>query len=194
MINKIVIMCMLAFAFGCADKNNAVSTSTPMQQAVPSKSVFTELEMDFVEFEHKGVVVANPKQTLEKINAQMQKAEQEAQDLTALLVLRALVQSQLGSNDAAFDDMTEAVQLRPNAELYALRALVLWRGGKMRGAMLDAEYALQKQNNLPLGQMVEGLVWLEENELSEACAALKSACEAGQCYGLEHANKQGQCN
>ncbi len=194
MLKKLIIIGMLTALFGCGDKNNAITPQEAPKPAVSSQSIFNDAEINFSAEEMENLSFKNPQKSLEKINEQMTIAEQAQKDMTAFLALRSLVQSQLGNNGEAFDDMTKAVQLRPNAELYALRALVLWRSGKLRGAMNDAEYALLKDKNISLGHMAQGLVWLEENEMSKACSALKSACDAGQCFGLEHANKQGKCN
>ncbi len=194
MLKRVVIFCLLIIIVGCGDKSESLTPTTMQEQIVSSQSIFDAPEIDFIKGDFEDLIFGNPEQAIEKIDAQLAKVEAEQGDLAALLVFSSLAQSQIGKKDLAFDAMTKAVQLRPNAELYALRALVLWRGGKMRGAMLDAQYALEKESNLALASMVQGLVWLDEKEMSKACAALNSACSQGQCYGLNFAKKQNQCN
>ncbi len=184
------VMILLCALSACTAKTNApdMAASQPIE-AKPS--ILDVPELDFMDAYGEGLVFSKPEQALKDIDKNITEAGDA--DITALLVVRSLVLSQLGRKDEAFDDMTKAVQSRPDAELYALRGFVLWRGGKVRGAMRDAEYALYKQKDIPLGTMMQGLALYSEEQMDKACPLLETACKQGQCFGIEFAQEQGQC-
>ncbi len=193
-LRTLLIVGMISLLIGCGDKEMSPKQAIDQVSSPAKASIWTDEKISFSDKYRDGLNFSEPEKLLKEIDKHLASSKENQEDISSLLVLRALVQSQLGAQDAAFDDMTAALQMRPDAELYALRAFILWRGGKMRGAIRDAEYAQLKEDKIALGIMVEGLVFLDENELSKACPKLNEACQAGQCYGIEYAREKGNCN
>ncbi len=186
-----VVLTLLLCA--CASKQDDSQSDSMVQLSVARSSILEHPELEFAASYGDVLALSNPEQALSDVDERLANAEAEQDDTTALLVFRSLALSQLGRKDEAFDDMTKAIQAKPEAELYALRAFVLWRGGKLRGAMRDTEYAMLKQKNIPLATMVQGLISFSEKDMSMACSSLDVACKQGQCYGLQFVQEQGQC-
>ncbi len=195
MFKKILIICSVFVLCSCATKGdekdqteNSISSSPEIRE-----SIFNTPELDFVK-EHGDILsFSDPQKVLSAIEEKLNSTKESAQGEAALLTLKSLAQSQLNNKDEAFETMTMALHKKPIAEIYALRGFVLWQSGKLRGALRDAEYALLKQNPLALATMVQGLVYLEEEDLDKACTMLKEACNGQECYGLSFAQEQNQC-
>ncbi len=206
-LNNIILSLCLLLLCACGAKEEGASSDnedTAQDAAVNTQSVLDAAELDPIQEQRTGLVFAEAEKTLNTVESILKSGA-----TPALLAARGLLQSQLEEGNAAFDSLTEAVQLHASAEMYALRAFVLWRNGHTRGAFRDAEYALYKSKKLPIALMSMGLVRLSqsqeanddetnenapnENTLDEACTLLQEACAGGQCFGLEEAKKQGMC-
>lgn len=117
------------------------------------------------------------------------------------LMRRSLAFAQLGLPEEAFEDMTTAIRLAPNAELYAWRARILLDEGNLKGAMQDADEALRMgpvsalmaDTATPRAHGVRGAVLLEEGKAKEACAEFRLAAKAGVSSYLQTAQSNGLC-
>ncbi len=192
------------FLSACGDKTVAPQTAElSSMESVQNDIVFSKEELALLSTDaqeedvlEKDIFFKDPTLALEKIHAGLEDPANTAYK-HSLLAMRALAQSQLNNNDAAFDDMTASLQEKATPISYALRSIILWRSGKMRGALLDANYALEKQQDLALGQMAKGLAIFGDaantQQNTEYCTWLKNACNEGLCYGLNHVQEQGKC-
>ena len=137
-----------------------------------------------------GAVCAQPAEAVQRLNAFLQ----ESPDNPQALALRGMARSQLGGQrEEAFEDLTAAVLRAPTARHYAWRGLASLRGGNFRAAESDARYALRKDPKDAVAHMVLGLVAQEQGKNQDACAALRTACQGGECSGLESAQEHNIC-
>ena len=137
----------------------------------------------------QGVRCSSPREAETKLSAVLASHQGDAE----AHALRGLARSELGQKEEAFEDLTEAVRRQPTARNYAWRSLALWRGGNMKGAQVDASYALRKNSKEPVAHMVLGMAALKLDDAGKGCAELKLACDGGECSGLEDAKAGGQC-
>ncbi len=195
--NITLCLCILLLC-ACGAKDESAS-ETMDTSAVHDESVLDAAELDPIQSTRTELIFAEPEETLRTVESILKSGE-----TPALLATRGLLQSQLQAHSEAFDSLTRGVHLHSSAEMYALRAFVLWRAGHIRGAFRDAEYALYKTEKLPVALMVMGLVKSSEAQeageaqarsaaQAEACDLLIQACEGGLCFGLEEARKDGFC-
>lgn len=117
------------------------------------------------------------------------------------LMRRALAFAQLGLSEEAFEDMTSAIRLAPNAELYAWRARILLDEGNLKGALQDADEALRMgpvsalmaDTATPRAHGVRGAVLLEEGKQDAACDEFRLAAKTGVESYLQTAQAGGLC-
>ncbi len=193
-VKKFILLTCLLLISACGAKE------TTQQSEAIAPSILDAQELTSVQEMRNNLEFSEPEKTLAKVEELL-----KAEKTPALLAAQGLLQSQLGQREAAFESLTEGVQLYDSAEMYALRAFVLWRNGRARGAFRDAEYALYKDEDLPLAVMTMGLATYADAQdkaddgvvdgeiLEKACDFLRTACEDGQCFGLEKFEEKGLC-
>ena len=106
---------------------------------------------------------------------------------------RGLAKSELGEREAAFDDLTAAIRLRPLAENYAYRALVSIRADDPRAAKRDLEYSLKLDDSQSRAHNFLGVLALRRDDAQGACAAFDAGCSNGDCTFLEAARQEAIC-
>lgn len=141
----------------------------------------------------KGAQCTDARKADTQLTSLLASREGQADVQAEALALRGLARSELGQKEEAFEDLTAAVRHRPIARNYAWRALALWRNGNARGAQVDAQYALRKDKAQPVAHMVLGMAALQAGDTAAACPELRLACEGGECFGLNDAQKAGKC-
>lgn len=137
----------------------------------------------------------------EKAIAFLNSALELEPDYPDALMRRALAFAQLGLSEDAFEDITRAIRLAPNAELYAWRARILLDEGNLKGAMQDADAAirmgpisaLKADTATPRAHGVRGAVLLEEGKQKDACAEFELAAKEGVDSYLRTAQSIGVC-
>jgi tetratricopeptide (TPR) repeat protein len=108
-------------------------------------------------------------------------------------IRRGLAKSELGQFEAAFDDASAALRLRPEPAYYAQRALISMRAGQYDAARLDLEYSIQRDDSLSLSWALRGMLNLMENRAAEACRDFSRACSNGDCSRLDAARQEQIC-
>ncbi len=183
------------------DTSSAPTASTQTLQPEQTTIIFTNAELALVAQNdasktpsiEQDILFKDPEKNLALVNTALEAEKASPENTVTLLAIRSMLYSQLGRNDDAFEDITNALRQKANPKLYAIRSITLWRSGKFRGAILDADYALKKQKNLPMAHMAKGLGLFGNDQKTESCDWLEEACEAGFCYGLEYVKKEGSC-
>ncbi len=183
----LIVFCMLS---ACSITKSDQSLN---QEKEISLSILDSIVLEFAEVDSTNFIYNEPEKLLNEVNSKLDDNKLSPEDEQALLVFKALLLSQIGGISDAFEVMTKALQINDQAEIYALRGFILWREGKLRGAMLDADYANFKQNDLHLATMVQGLVFFSEQKIEKSCEKLNLACSNGQCFGLEFVKSNNQC-
>lgn len=163
----------------------------PTESAAPASPAGDTPDLAAARALWKGAQCSDPHKADSQLTAVLGDPAQAGVAAEAL-ALRGLARSQLGMKEEAFEDLTAAVRQHPVARNYAWRALALWRAGNTRGAHTDAQYALRKDKTQPVAHMVLGMAALKEGGAA-GCTELRTACEGGECSGLEEAQKAGQC-
>ena len=164
-----------------------------VKDSSPAPAVADTPELASIRALWQGARCGNPSEADARLTALLGAEGTPAPTATEALALRGLARSELGMKEEAFDDLTAAVRQQPVPRNYAWRSLALWRAGNGRGARTDAQYALRKDKSQTVAHMVLGLTELQDGDTAMGCAKLRTACEAGECSGLEEARAGGQC-
>ena len=106
---------------------------------------------------------------------------------------RGLAKNALRDWDGAFDDLSRAIRLAPNAENFAFRALASLRGGNYMGARKDIDRSLGITSRQHRAWMYRGTLNMLEGDLQTACKDYNKACDYGDCRGLTDAREAGHC-
>ena len=107
--------------------------------------------------------------------------------------LRGMALSELGYGEEAFDDLTIAIQLKPEAQAYIQRGIALLRQGNDTGARLDLDRALELDPNSAMAWNYSGVARLRGDDEAGACADFARGCELGDCNFLRNAEKEKMC-
>lgn len=107
---------------------------------------------------------------------------------------RGLIHIDKGALEKAIDDYTKAIELNPkNAEAYNTRGFVRTIRSESSKALADFTKAIEINSQMVEAYQNRGLIYMMQEDIEPACADWKKACELGQCYNLQMAVVEGQC-
>ena len=106
---------------------------------------------------------------------------------------RGLALASLGYWDEAFDDLTRAIRLKPDASRYASRGLMLLRQGNIKGAEQDLEKAVSLSRSEHRPYTLRGALYWETGNTQAACVDFETACARGNCEPIALARKKNVC-
>ncbi|ABB37969.1 TPR repeat-containing protein [Oleidesulfovibrio alaskensis G20] len=137
----------------------------------------------------KDNTCSDPEKAVEYLN----KALEAEPDYAEALLRRGLAYSEQKRWEKAFDDMTQAVRLKPSAESYTWRGLVMLRMGNAIGAVRDTTRALEYDTAYNQAWNIRGGAKLVLGDAAGACSDFENGCSTGDCTGLESARRQNIC-
>lgn len=106
---------------------------------------------------------------------------------------RGLAYSEMGKEQEAFNDLTQAIRLDPTSSRYAYRGLGLLRQQNFMGARKDLEKSLAIDSKQFRAWNYMGALNMLENDTAAACKDFEKACSNGDCAGINAAKKEGMC-
>ena len=106
---------------------------------------------------------------------------------------RGLAYSEMGSDDEAFADLTQAIRLDPRPDRYAYRGLGLIRQQNLSGARRDLNESIKMDKSQHRAWNFRAVINVMENKDKEACSDFKTGCANGDCTGYNAARKEGIC-
>ena len=136
-----------------------------------------------------GEVCRNPQKAVELLNRTITLEP----EYTPAYVRRGMAYSDLKQFDAAFADLSTAIELNPTAEHYATRALVSLKAGKKEKAQRDIKRALKADENKPVVWNTKALLEFADTNTEGACESLEKACSLGDCSRRNAARAEGLC-
>jgi len=106
---------------------------------------------------------------------------------------RGLAYSEMGRDEEAFADLTQAIRLDPRPDRYAYRGLGLIRQHNLGGARRDLNQSITLDKSQYRAWNFRGVVNMMEDKDAEACSDFKTGCANGDCTGYAAARKEGIC-
>ena len=106
---------------------------------------------------------------------------------------RGLAYSEMGRDEEAFADLTQAIRLNPRPDRYAYRGLGLIRQQNLGGARRDLDQSIKMDKSQYRAWNFRAVINVMENKDAEACSDFKTGCANGDCTGYNVSRKEGIC-
>lgn len=107
---------------------------------------------------------------------------------------RGLIYVDKGMLEEAIADYTKAIELNPkNAEAYNTRGFIRTLRSQHAQALADFTKAIEIDPELVEAYQNRGIIYMLKDDYEPACADWVQACQLGQCYNLQMAIIEGQC-
>ena len=106
---------------------------------------------------------------------------------------RGLAYSEMGRDEEAFADLTQAIRLNPRPDRYAYRGLGLIRQQNLGGARRDLDQSIKMDKSQYRAWNFRAVISMMENKDAQACSDFKTGCANGDCIGYNAAKKEGIC-
>jgi hypothetical protein len=110
------------------------------------------------------------------------------------LMYRGLAYSEIAEHETnAVADTTEAIRLDPTPERYAYRGLALVRQDRLNAARRDLDQSIRMRKGQHRAWNIRGAINVLENNIDQACDDFETACDNGNCSGMNAAREAGIC-
>jgi len=107
---------------------------------------------------------------------------------------RGLIHVDKGMLEEAIADYSKAIELNPkNAEAYNTRGFIRTLRSQHAQALVDFTKAIEIDPELVEAYQNRGIIYMLKDDYEPACADWVQACQLGQCYNLQMAIIEGQC-
>ena len=137
-----------------------------------------------------GENCSDPEKAVELLSTAIKVAPEYA----SAYLYRGLAFSEQKRFEAALEDLTTGLRLRPDADMYAYRGLVFMRMGNFLGAREDLNRALEIDSGSHRAYNFRAAVNLLDERYSAACDDWEEGCANGDCTGFENAKKRELCD
>lgn len=195
------LLCLaLAFALSGCGLFSSSETTPPVEEekppltgqvepSTPSQEAETLYAKAHVLWKKGGDVCSDPAMAVHLLD----QAIAIKPDYADAYMRRGLAYSEMGRDEEAFADLTQAIRLDPKADRYAYRGLGLIRQKNLGGARRDLDQSIKMNADQYRAWNFRGVVNVMEENDEQACSDFKTGCKNGDCTGFNAAKKQGIC-